>query len=332
MRQISINVLKNLQHENSLFSAANKNVKTGYHRAWIRDNIYQAIGMEVVNPQEAIKTYHTLLNILLKHEGKIDHAIKEKPEHSWQYIHARYEPSDLNEIWEDWGNKQNDAIGAFLFKIADLTKKGHDVLRNYADWRIIQKLILYLESIEYWHDKDHGIWENEDEIHASSIGACVAGIKLVEEVFRTVHVPKELIKKGQDALNALLPKESVSRHVDLALLSLIYPYNIVTPTQREEILKNVEQMLVREKGVVRYFGDWYYENDNGEAEWTMGFPWLAIIYKNNDVEKYTTYMAKTFGAMNEKGELPELYFSGTNVHNENTPLGWSQALLLVAME
>jgi hypothetical protein len=43
-------------------------------------------------------------------------------------------------------------------------------------------------------------------------------------------------------------------------------------------------------------------------------------------------MAKTMFVMNSAGELPELYFSGTNEHNENSPLGWAQSLYLVALK
>ena len=34
--------------------------------------------------------------------------------------------------------------------------------------------------------------------------------------------------------------------------------------------------------------------------------------------------------MNSKGELPELYYSNSNIHNENSPLGWAQAMYMVA--
>ena len=42
-------------------------------------------------------------------------------------------------------------------------------------------------------------------------------------------------------------------------------------------------------------------------------------------------MRKTVEVMNNDGELPELYFANTNIHNENCPLGWAQALFLVMM-
>ncbi|RMF54728.1 glycoside hydrolase family 15 [Candidatus Woesearchaeota archaeon] len=326
-RSISKRILASLQYRTGLFAAARKDVSTGYNAAWIRDNVYAAIGAEKFDFNRAIKAYHALLDIFLKHEYKIDWAIKEKPDEKYKYIHARYHPITFDEFHEEWGNMQNDAVGAFLFKVGELYEKGINIIRNDDDKRILQKLVFYLESIEYWHDPDNGIWEENEEVHASSVGACVAGLKKIRKI---VNVPEELIRKGQESLNRLLPRESETKEVDLALLSLIYPYNVVTPRQRDKILENVEKTLVREKGVIRYLNDRYY-NNGSEAEWCMGFPWLAIIYKIiGNEEKYKYYLRKTHSVMNAKGEIPELYYGKTKRFNENTPLGWAQALYLVA--
>ena len=325
----SINILKSMQSSNGLFSAASC-AKTGYHRAWIRDNVYTALGLEASgNKKEVIKAYRALLDILLKHEWKIDLAIKQKPNYHFEYIHPRYELNG-NEIYENWGNKQNDAIGAFLFKIGDLEEKGIKIIRNKKDLRILQKLVNYLKSVEYWHDKDNGMWEENEEVHASSVGACIAGLKKIRKIIG-IEVENKLIEKGIETLDMLLPNESESKSVDLALLSLIYPYNIVNEKQKNQILKNIEIKLVRNKGLIRYLGDRYYSNGK-EAEWTFGFPWLAIIYKDLKMpHKYAFYMRKTTECFNEKGELPELYFGETDEHNENCPLAWSQAMYVTAL-
>ena len=326
---VSVRMLKQLQHRTGLYSASKLNVATGYNKAWLRDNIYEALGMESVKDYDSVrKTYRALLDLFLKHEDKINCAIIEKPDATYKYIHARYNPVTFEEFHEEWGNKQNDAIGAFLFKIGDLERKGIKVLKDIKDYVMIQKLVNYLASIEYWHDKDNGIWEESEEIHASSIGACVAGLKAVKDI---VIVPPWLIKAGEKALNKLLPSESASKKADLALLSLIYPYNVVSGKQKNQILDNVEKFLVKKRGVIRYIGDKYY-NKNGEPEWTMGFPWLAKIFKDSgDSKKYGVYLKKTYDAMNDRGELPELYFANSEEHNENSPLGWSQAMYLVAV-
>ena len=322
-------MLYGLRYGTGLFAAAKKSVMTGYDKAWIRDNIYIAIGLEEAGYKAtATATYRALFDVFLKHEYKIDWAVKEKPDQAFKYLHARYNPVSLEEFQEPWGNKQNDAIGLFLFKVGDLFRKGVIVFRGEDDIRILKKLVSYLGSVEYWQDRDNGVWEENEEVHASSVGACVAGLQAVNEI---VNVPADIIEKGREALNRLLPRESETKETDMALLSLIYPLNVVSAEQREAILKNIEEKLVRNKGVIRYEGDRYYgrEGKDGEAEWCLGLIWLARIYKDLGImNKYSFYLEKAMEAMNNEGELPELYFAGSKEHNENTPLGWAQAMVL----
>jgi GH15 family glucan-1,4-alpha-glucosidase len=319
--------LASLQSPTGLLVAAPA-LATGYRKAWMRDNIYMSLGLEVADPARAARAIHGLLDVLMKHEYKLDWAIRRKPTHAYQYIHARYDPETLEEYWDEWGNKQNDAVGALLFRAAGMIRSGSMSVRDSADVRILSKLVRYLGSIRYWEDRDHGMWEENEELHASSVGACLAGLKAISGYIR---VPEWLINKGQEALDRLLPRESGSKETDLALLSLIYPYNIVTPEQGDAILRNVEKNLVRKRGLIRYPGDNYYHR-GGEAEWTMGFPWLAIIYRRlGNARKYVRYMRKISFVINGCGHLPELYYSGSKEHNENSPLGWAQALYLVAL-
>jgi phosphorylase kinase alpha/beta subunit len=331
-----IKVLKNLQYKTGLFAASCKSVGTGYDKSWLRDNFYEALAFQVLGDFETIeKTYRSLLEIFLKHESKIDHAIAAKPKYKHEYIHARFHPDTFDEFWEDWGNKQNDAVGAILFGVGILEKRYNKSLIENPDYlRIVNKLILYLESVKYYEDYDSGMWEEDEEIHASSVGACVAGLKLID-TFKGVFVPSGLIDKGEDTLRSLLPRESKKKSVDLALLSLIYPYNIVTAKERREILENVEYHLVKKRGVIRYKNDYYYNNNEDgfseEAEWTFGFAWLAIIYdKLGEYTKSKFYINKLISLDTKKG-LPELYFSNSKKFNENTPLGWSEAMFVIAL-
>jgi GH15 family glucan-1,4-alpha-glucosidase len=324
----SVLLLQTLQHNTGLFSAA-PCISTGYSRSWIRDNIYATLGLAAAGEvRSVVKAYKALFDVLRKHEYKIDWAIKEKPKHRFQYIHARYDPASLSEISEEWGNKQNDAIGAFMFMIGKFEKEGLNVIRDENDKRILQKLVYYLNSVEYWHDEDNGMWEENEEIHASSVGACVAGLRAVSDI---VYVPPKLIQKGMNTLNEMLPRESASKETDMALLSMIYPYNIVSGKVKEQILEQIETKLLRNRGLIRYEGDQYY-NENGEAEWCMGLPWLAKIYKDMGMmSRYRYFLEKTYEAMTDLGELPELYFSNSDKCNANTPLAWSQSMFLVAV-
>ncbi|MFT7615978.1 MAG: GH15 family glucan-1,4-alpha-glucosidase, partial [Candidatus Woesearchaeota archaeon] len=309
-------VLKGLQYDSGLFAASSKKVGTGYDKSWLRDNFYECIAFEVIKDYETIrKTYRALLDVFKKHEFKLDHAIKAKPKHRHEYIHARIHPETFDEFWEGWGNKQNDSIGAILFMIGKLENNGIKVLEDAKDIEIVNKLVKYLGSLEYWHDPDSGMWEEDEEIHASSVGACVAGLQEVKGL-PNIHVPVELIRNGKLMLNKLLPRESEKKFIDLAQLSLIWPYKVTNSRQTHEILTNVEYHLVRRKGVIRYKDDYYYnKNADGhseEAEWTFGFSWLAIIYETlGDHQTAKHYEKLAMDTVTDKGEVPELYYSNS---------------------
>jgi GH15 family glucan-1,4-alpha-glucosidase len=331
-----LHILRNLQYESGLFAASRKDVSTGYDKSWLRDNFYECLAFEVINDWETVeRTYETILSLFLKHEYKIDSAIAKKPQYRHEYIHARFHPLNFDEFSEEWGNKQNDSVGAILFTIGELEHHHRrTILKDQNHIRIVNKLVKYLGSVRYWEDSDNGVWEENEEIHASSVGACVAGLQSVKRL-SSIHVPQDLIDKGKSALNELLPRESKTKFVDLALLSLIYPYNVVNKEQTREILKNVEYLLLRKRGIIRYKNDHYYnKNEDGyseEAEWTFGLSWLAIIYeKLGDKKKAKVFVDKMISTSTPRG-IPELYYSNSEKPNENNPLGWSESLFIIAL-
>jgi GH15 family glucan-1,4-alpha-glucosidase len=331
-------ILRNLQMPSGLFlAAAAPGVSTGYDKSWLRDNFYEVLAFEEVGDWEtAERTWHALLDIFIKHEEKINWAIKERPRYTYQYIHARYHPETFEEFWEEWGNKQNDAVGCILYAIGKREEEGHSVLRGADDRRIIQRLADYLGAVEYWHDPDNGIWEEYEEVHSSSIGACVAGLIAVRDA-GLAEVDDMLIENGKAALRERLPRESHTKFTDLALLSLIFPYQVVTKEEEDAILRNLEYHLIRDKGVVRYRNDQYYNANHDsvseEAEWTMGFPWLSIIYRTrNEHEAADKWLERARTALDTEHKLPELYYSHTDKPNENNPLGWSESLYIVALK
>jgi phosphorylase kinase alpha/beta subunit len=150
-------------------------------------------------------------------------------------------------------------------------------------------------------------------------------------------VPDEAVLLGQSALRELLPRESKNKFADLALLTLIYPFAVVTEEETLEILRNVEYHLTREKGVIRYKLDRYYNNNEDgyseEAEWCFGLSWLAIIYaERGEKEKAYYYLRRAKATVTPAGLVPELYYSHTEKPNDNTPLGWSESMYVVALK
>ena len=206
-------------------------------------------------------------------------------------------------------------------------------------------MVKYLESCRYWMDADSGMWEEWKEVHSSSVGACVAGLQSIKET-GLVMIDDKLIERGIKTVKNQFPYESADRPVDLSQLSLIYPYNILRREETKVVIERVEQHLLRERGVIRYQGDSYYNTFKElgrdlplpvyygkEAEWTMGLPWLALCHMRVDnMRQADMYIKKTEEVMLENGYLPELYYARTNEFNVNNPLGWSNALYIIAKE
>lgn len=331
-----VEILK-LRKDTGVFTASAHNVGTGYDKAWLRDNYFTVLGFLETGDMGAVqKTARALLGVFLKHADKINWAIENKPSETWQYIHARFHPETFEEYWEEWGNKQNDAVGEVLMLIVELELRGFGVAETNEERTMVQKIVDYLVHIEYWHDEDNGIWEESMEVHASSIAAVVAALKKAHEI-PWLTVPEGSIEKGEGALRALLPRESKSKFADLALLSVVYPFKQATKEEENIILRNVEYHLTHDKGVIRYKGDRYYNNNidghSEEAEWCMGLAWLSILYaEQGNKEKAQAYLLRAKETITDAGKVPELYYSHTEKPNENIPLGWAESMYVVALK
>lgn len=328
-------VVKKLERKPGVFTASLDD--TFYNKAWLRDIYFITLGfLETGDIETTRNSAKALLTVFVKHKDKINWAIEHKPHEAWQYIHARFHPETFEEYWEEWGNSQNDAVGEVLNLIVTLEQIDAGVVETKDEREMVQKIVDYLIAIEYWDDADNGIWEENLEVHASSIGSVVAALKKAQTL-DWLEVPEVAIERGEHALRALLPRESVTKFSDLALLTLIYPFNVTSEEETLEILKNVEYHLVKEKGVIRYKLDRYYNNNvdgfSEEAEWCFGLSWLAIIYaERGDKEKAYYYLRRAKAAVTPDGVVPELYYSGTDKPNPNTPLGWAESMYVVALQ
>ncbi len=332
-----LDVVRSLQKPSGVFTASAHNVATGYDKAWLRDIYFMTLGfLETGDLPVVQQAGKALLSVFVKHKDKINWAIQNKPHATWQYIHARFNPDSFEEYWEEWGNSQNDAVGEVLNLLVELEFRGASVIETTEEREMLQMIIDYLVKLEYWKDADNGIWEEAMEVHSSSIGSCVAALKKATKL-DWLKVPVQAIENGEQALRSLLPRESVTKFADLALLSLIYPFAVTTESETIEILRNVEYHLTRDKGVIRYKLDRYYNNNEDgyseEAEWCFGLSWLAIIYaERGEKEKAYFYLRRAQKTVTAEGKVPELYYSHTEKPNGNTPLGWSESMYVVALK
>jgi GH15 family glucan-1,4-alpha-glucosidase len=336
----SHNILDSLCKPHGMYIAS---PSSDYGKVWLRDSFYEVFPYLHSNCDRYERTFHRILDLFRDLEWKIDIHTEQRPREQWEYLHACYHADTVTELNTPWGHAQHDAIGAILFGIGEGVRAGKKIIRDQKDHEIVQKLVSYLGCCEYWHDPDNGMWEEWREVHASSVGACIAGLQSVRDI---VFVPRELITKGYMSLINLFPHESNDRKVDLSQLSLVYPYKIFIADDAKVIVDRVERMLLRSRGVIRYPGDSYYsiiesrgrhlplhEYYGTEAEWTFGLPWLALCHLEfGNIEKARMYTEWTERVMLEDGSLPELYFANSDKYNGNTPLGWANAMYILAKE
>jgi phosphorylase kinase alpha/beta subunit len=336
----SYSILDKLRLPNHMYVASTSG---DYRFTWFRDTFYEVLPYLNKPTDHYEKTYHAILDILHKYSWKIDIHSRQKPHHTYEYIHPRYTIDTLEEVQQEWGNCQHDAIGSILFGIGAGLKAGKKIIRDEKDRQVLQKIVNYLYCCQYWIDVDNGMWEEWRELHSSSIGAVIAGLQSIRDY---VYVPSELINNGYYTLGNMFDRESADRPVDLAQLSLIYPYKIYVDLDAQTVINNVESKLLRNRGVIRYEGDSYYstiENEGRhhplqhyygtEAEWCFGLPWLALCHMElGNYNKAKEYIEKTESVMLKDGSLPELYYSNSKIYNGNTPLGWSNALYIIAKE
>lgn len=301
-----------------------------YHACWLRDQLYTSFSYYYLGEFEKLKKgLWVVFDILGKYRWKIERAICIPPKIAHDHIHAKYNCDTFEEITNEWGHHQLCALGLFLHIVADLDLKNIQLIRNKNDSELIQLLVCYLISVRYWEKPDNGMWEEDFDMHSSSIGAVLGGLSYIKRRLSIV-VPEPMITLGREALNNLLPNESPHRGVDMAQLSLIWPYNIVSREMAGTILQRIKSVLIQKHGLNRYMGDNYYRSSNGiSAEWPMGFFWLSIVAsQQHDSKEAEFWFQKGVAEVTPKGKISELYQNGKP--NKNRPLAWAHAMASVA--
>ncbi|MCL2037691.1 glycoside hydrolase family 15 protein [Candidatus Saccharibacteria bacterium] len=283
---------------------------------WIRDNCHVAMALDDVGQiKPAVNVARALLKIFENERLRLQEIIngtksidvKNRPP-------ARVDSTTLKPDYE-WANAQNDSIGDVLWLVATLAKRA-DLTLTDEDKRVLDDIVHYLDAIEYWQDADNGYWEEARKVNASSVGTVLAGLIAYRNYFGESDLLNEMIKKGREALDQILPNETITppglkRETDAAQIFLVEPLGIVTDEQAEEIVEKCTAQLLRPHGLIRYIGDSYWTKDyrsllglgertkdfsenmaerdqmatpDAEAQWTL-FDSLLAIYWQKRFEK-----------------------------------------------
>ncbi len=366
-----------------------------YTDAWVRDNVYSVMcvwslgrAMRHVGEsdrademeQATIKLMRGLLISMMRQADKVEtfkHTLNQL-----DALHAKYDTATGLEVVADdaWGHLQIDATSIFLLMLAQMSASGLRIVRTYDEVDFVQNLVYYIASA--YRVPDFGIWERgnkinngKTEINASSVGMAKAALQALDDfnLFgegasprAVIHSVPDAISNARSTLTALLPRESLSKETDSALLSIIgYPAfaitnkSLVTRT-RDAILGKLggnygckrflwdgHQTAVEESSRLYYEHSELANFENVESEWPLFFTYLyihALFDGNETTADY--YRTKIESLMVDEGGqklIPELYYlpeeaidaekktpkSQKRLPNENIPLVWAQSLYWV---
>ncbi|WDE99031.1 glycoside hydrolase family 15 protein [Lentisphaera profundi] len=367
-----------------------------YTDAWVRDNVYtiQAVwGLAMayrkssVNnarayslEQSVVKLMRGLLQAMIRQSHKVEKF--KYSQDPLDALHAKYDTQSGQTVVGDdqWGHLQLDATSIFLLMIAQMTKSGLRIIYSHDEVDFVQNLVHYIGRA--YRTPDFGIWERGHkinngmaEVNASSVGMAKAALEAMDEMnlfgddgdqSSLIHVMGDEIARSRSTLQALLPRESYSKEVDAAVLSIVgYPaFAIEDPELRERTRKEIVQKLGGRYGCKRFLLDGHqtvmedehrlhYETSelknfkDIESEWPLFFTYLMLdALFRDDKNEAREYKEKLDSLLVEKDGLkllPELYFvpndavdaeketphSQDRVPNNNLPLIWAQSLFLL---
>ena len=265
---------------NGLYGAVTtdeEHIESGYTYTWLRDTVAVSVfQLETGNADIAAKTMTTLQAYFAKHRARFIGIIDGTADKNdkMQRPHIRFNGDTLEEVDQEWGHAQNDALGYSLWLACKLANEGHMPIDDATLADIWCLFPLFFRAVEYWQDAENGHWEEAPKIESSSIGAAMAGLIELKKFMngRTVTANgtdvtpaliDDLIAKGREQLDAFLPWETReglpgARRADGATLFLIYPLGVVTGEQADKVIATVTGELTGENGIKRYIGDSYW--------------------------------------------------------------------------
>jgi len=367
-----------------------------YTDAWVRDNVYSILAVwgqalayrradleparTYMLEQSVVKLMRGLLCAMMRQAHKV-----ERFKHSQDpldALHAKYDTRTGGEVVGDeaWGHLQLDATSIFLLMLAQMTASGLRIVFNQDEVDFVQNLVYYIGRA--YSTPDYGIWERGNkincgirELNASSIGMALAALEAMNgfdlyggegDERSTIHVLPDEIARTEITLKSLLPRESNSKEVDAALLSVVgFPaFAVRDLTLLEETQQAVINKLQGRYGCKRFLLDGHqtvledptrlhYEPhelkrfEHIESEWPLFFTYLLLNHlflgRQEQARFYREALERVAIEQDGLRLLPELYFvpaehieaerqhpgSQPRQANENLPLVWAQSLYIL---
>ena len=369
------------------------NAHGDYTDAWVRDNVYSIMavwglalayqkldntqGRAYLLEQSVVKLMRGLLIAQMKQANKVEQFKHEQTAEN--ALHAKYDTQNGEPVVGDdeWGHLQIDATSLFILMMAQMTASGLRIVYTLDEVDFIQNLVHYLGWA--YRTPDYGIWERGNkinhglrELNASSIGMAKAALESIRELnlfgpeggkASVIHVVADEIARTRSSLNTILPRESGSKEVDAALLSIVgFPAfaiddEALAQQTRDSVIGKLQgrygckrflldghQTQVEDSNRLHYEPHELKQFEHIESEWPLFFTYLLLdaLFRNdqNAIEHYSERLEQLTIEQNGQRLLPELYYvphdaieqekqtphSQTRLPNENVPLVWAQSL------
>ena len=363
-----------------------------YTHAWVRDNVYSILavwglslayrGRDTAQAERlarpVVRLMRGLLMAMMRQAAKVE-TFKHTQD-PLDALHAKYDTRTGEPVVGDgdWGHLQLDATSLFVLMLAQMSASGLQIIASRAEVDFVQNLVYYLARAD--RTPDYGIWERGHkrnsgvgEVNASSVGMAKAaleaiqGFSLLPGGAPAIHVPGDDIANMRTTLMNLLPRESVSKEIDAALLAVIsFPAFAVESAElvartRDEItrklagaygckrfLRDGHQTVLEDHSRLHYEPGELALFENIESEWPLFFTYLCLdALMRGDAGEARQWRQRLEGLLQQRdGQalLPELYYvpealigaersqpgSQRRLPNENVPLVWAQSLFLLA--
>lgn len=373
------------------------NAHGDYTDAWVRDNVYSILsvwGLALAYRKHhsehyrayflthsVVKLMRGLLTAMMRQADRIEtFKVTHNPTDA---LHAKYgTKTGLAVVGDDeWGHLQLDATSLFLLMMAQMTASGLRIIYTIDEVNFVQNLVHYISHT--YCTADYGIWERGNkinhgtpEINGSSVGMAKAALEAMDgfNLFGkidaqegVIHVVSSDIARSRFTLQGLLPRESISKETDAALLSIIgYPAYAVEDAKllkrtRDKIIKKLagnygckrflldgHQSSIEDSTRLHYEPSEMAEFKDIESEWPLFFTYLLLDALMRDDKVEVNYWHEKLKPLfvEQEGEqlLPELYIVPENfieaekehpksqirLPNENIPLVWAQSLYMLS--
>lgn len=369
------------------------NAHGDYTDAWVRDNVYSVMsawglalayrkldnnqGRAYLLEQSVVKLMRGLLIAQMKQADKVERFKSDQS--AKNALHAKYDTQSGDAVVGDdeWGHLQLDATSLYLLMLAQMTASGLRIVYTLDEVDFVQNLVHYIGRA--YRTPDYGIWERGHkinhglrELNASSIGMAKAALEAMRELNlfgpeggseSVIHVVADEIARTRSTLKAILPRESGSKEVDAALLSVVgFPAFAVEDAQLAQQTRHaVVGKLQGRYGCKRFLLDGHqttledqerlhYEPhelkqfEHIESEWPLFFTYLLLdaLFRHDEqtAQDYRERLEQLAIDQNGYPLLPELFYvpleaiaqekarphTQPRLPNENLPLIWAQSL------